>query len=50
MKRYNRTFNNVERELVFDLWKQGSGFSDIVRIINAKPGSAFYYFARVRRH
>ena len=41
MKRYKRTFTFSERELVFDLWKQGSGFSDISRIIDAKPGSVF---------
>ena len=41
MKRIKRTFTQDERALVFDLWKQGSGFSDIARIIDAKPGSIF---------
>ena len=41
MKRFKRTFTADEKELVFDLWKQGSGFSDISRIIDAKPGSVF---------
>jgi hypothetical protein len=29
MKRIKRTFTPEERCLVFDLWKQGAGFSDI---------------------
>lgn len=41
MKRTKRTFTQDERTLVFDLWKQGAGFSDIGRIIEAKPGSVF---------
>ncbi|CCQ12775.1 Mobile element protein [Pseudoalteromonas luteoviolacea B = ATCC 29581] len=41
MKRYKRTFTTGERELVFDLWKQGCGFSDISRVVDAKPGSVF---------
>lgn len=36
-----RTYTEEEKELVFDLWKQGAGFSDISRVINAKPGSIF---------
>jgi IS30 family transposase len=36
-----RTFTNDERNLVFDLWKQGAGFSDIGRVIEAPPGSVF---------
>lgn len=36
-----RTYTKEERELVFDLWKQGAGFSDIGRVIDAKPGSVF---------
>lgn len=27
--------------MVFDLWKQGSGFSDISRVLDTKPGSIF---------
>lgn len=41
MKRAKRTFTQGERELIFDLWKQGSGFSDIGRIVNAKLGTVF---------
>ena len=36
-----RTFTDEERDCVFDLWKQGAGFSDIGRVIDAKPGSIF---------
>lgn len=36
-----RTFTEEERNCVFDLWKQGAGFSDIGRVIEAKPGSIF---------
>ena len=36
-----RTFTQDERDIVFDLWKQGAGFSDIGRVIDAKPGSIF---------
>ena len=36
-----RTFTDEERDCVFDLWKQGAGFCDIGRVIDAKPGSIF---------
>ncbi len=36
-----RTYTQEERNLVFDLWKQGAGFSDIVRVLDAKPESVF---------
>lgn len=36
-----RTFTVVERNIFFDLWKQGAGFSAIGRVIDAKPGSVF---------
>jgi len=36
-----RTCSGEERELVFNLWKQGAGFSDIGRVLKAKPGSIF---------
>jgi len=36
-----RTYTQEERDLVFDLWKQGAGFSDISRVLDAKPGSIF---------
>ena len=41
MKRIKRTFTSEERSLVFDLWKQGAGFSDNGRVIEAKPDSIF---------
>lgn len=36
-----RTYSPEERDLVFDLWKRGTGFSDIARVLDAKPGSMF---------
>jgi len=36
-----RRFTQDERNIAFDLWKQGAGFSDIGRVIDAKPGSMF---------
>ena len=36
-----RTYSKDERDLVFDLWKRGTGFSDIARVLDAKPGSIF---------
>ena len=36
-----RTYTKEERDLVFDLWKQGAGFSDIARTLDSKPGSIF---------
>ncbi len=36
-----RTFTADEKDLVFDLWKNGAGFSDIGRVLEAKPGSIF---------
>ncbi|MGF1743321.1 helix-turn-helix domain-containing protein, partial [Vibrio profundum] len=41
MKREKRTFTQDEKDLVFRLWKQGTGFSDIGRILNAAPGTVF---------
>lgn len=41
MKRAKRTFTPDEKDLVFRLWKQGTGFSDIGRILNAAPGTVF---------
>ncbi|OUS27653.1 IS30 family transposase [Gammaproteobacteria bacterium 45_16_T64] len=37
----NRKYTQEERDLVFDLWKQGAGFSDIAKILDSKPGSIF---------
>ncbi len=39
MKRAKRTFTQDEKELVFNLWKQGTGFSDIGRVLDAAPGT-----------
>jgi IS30 family transposase len=36
-----RTYTKEERDLVFDLWKRGAGFSEIGRVLDAKPGSIF---------
>ncbi|MFT5710881.1 MAG: hypothetical protein ACI8QT_001581 [Halioglobus sp.] len=36
-----RTFTQDERDIVFDLWKQGAEFSGIGRVIDAKSGSIF---------
>jgi IS30 family transposase len=41
MKRAKRTFTQDEKELVFNLWKQGTGFSDIGRVLDAAPGTVF---------
>lgn len=36
-----RTFTAKEKAFVFDLWKRGTGFSDIARILDSKPGTIF---------
>ena len=41
MKRAKRTFTQDEKELVFNLWKQGTGFSDIGIVLDAAPGTVF---------
>ena len=41
MKRIKRTFTRDEKDLVFNLWKQGTGFSDIARVLEAAPGTVF---------
>jgi len=41
MKRIKRTFTQDEKDLIYDLWKQGAGFSDIGRVIEAHLGSVF---------
>ncbi|GLX80249.1 hypothetical protein tinsulaeT_35890 [Thalassotalea insulae] len=41
MKRPKRTFTPVEKELVSDLWKQGTGFSDIGKVLDVAPGTVF---------
>ena len=41
MKREKRTFTQDEKALIFDLWKQGTGYSDIAKVLDAAPGSVF---------
>lgn len=41
MKRAKRTFTQDEKDLVFNLWKEGTGFSDIGRVLEAAPGTVF---------
>lgn len=41
MKRAKRTFTQDEKDLVFNLWKKRTGFSDIGRILEAAPGTVF---------
>lgn len=36
-----RTYNQDEKDLGFNLWKQGANFSEINRVMDAKPGSIF---------
>ncbi|HHM0309227.1 TPA: helix-turn-helix domain-containing protein, partial [Escherichia coli] len=36
-----RTFTAKEKSLVFDLWKSGTGFSEIAKILDSKPGTIF---------
>lgn len=36
-----RTFTAKEKAFVFDLWKRGTGFSDIAKILDSKPGTIF---------
>lgn len=36
-----RTFTVNEKTLVFDLWKSGTGFSEIAKILDSKPGTIF---------
>lgn len=36
-----RTFTAKEKAFVFDLWKHGTGFSEIARILDSKPGTIF---------
>lgn len=36
-----RTFTAKEKALVFDLWKRGTGFSEIARVLESKPGTIF---------
>ena len=41
MKRVKRTFTQDEKDLVFELWKQGTDFGDIGRVLKAAPGTVF---------
>ena len=36
-----RTFTAKEKAFVFYLWKRGTGFSEIARILDSKPGTIF---------
>lgn len=36
-----RIFTAKEKAFVFDLWKRGTGFSEIARILDSKPGTIF---------
>lgn len=41
MTRAKRTFTQEEKDLTFNLWKQGIGFSDIAKVLRAAPGTVF---------
>lgn len=36
-----RTFTAKEKASVFELWKNGTGFSEIANILGSKPGTIF---------
>lgn len=36
-----RTFTAKEKAFVFDLWKSGTGFSEIAKVLDSKPGIIF---------
>jgi Transposase and inactivated derivatives, IS30 family len=36
-----RTFTAKEKASVFELWKKGTGFSEIANILGSKPGTIF---------
>ena len=36
-----RTFTAKEKASVFELWKNGKGFSEIANILGSKPGTIF---------
>lgn len=36
-----RTFTADEKELVFDSWTAGIGFSEIAELLGSKPGTIF---------
>ncbi len=36
-----RTFTAKEKAFVFELWKRGTGFSEIAKILDSKPGTIF---------
>ena len=36
-----RVFTAQEKELIFDLWKSGTGFSEIAKSLESKPGTIF---------
>lgn len=47
MTRSKRTFTNTDKDLIFNLWKQGTGFSDIGRIMRLHQGLSLLYFVKL---
>ncbi len=45
-----RTFTAEEKASVFELWKNGTGFSEIANILGSKPGTIFTMFKGYWRH
>ncbi len=45
-----RTFTAEEKASVFELWKNGTGFSEIANILGSKPGTIFHYVKGYWRH
>ena len=45
-----RTFTAKKKVLVFDLWKRGTGFSEIARILGSRPDTIFYHVEGYGRH
>ena len=43
-----RTYSRQEKDLVFDLWKQGAGFRDIARVLDAQLGVDIYCAPKAR--
>ncbi|VDG84126.1 Uncharacterised protein [Shigella dysenteriae] len=45
-----RTFTAEEKASVFELWKNGTGFSEIANILGSKPGNDLHYVKGYWRH
>ena len=43
-----RTFTAEEIASVFELWKNGTGFSEIANILDSKPGTIFAMLRELR--